>query len=219
MRVISAIALCEAHQLAQAATVTFNFDNVAPVFAPGTPVPVTQSVGAITATFSSPAGPAFSVQDANSTTLVLSTFSGSYLYPNTAVRNALDISLNRSLLELTLRFATVDSFDPEIPSNIELTAFLNSVAVGSPLTTHGSFIVGDTYPQGTLGFGLGGQPFNSVRLIVPFQATGATTFLVDSITVITNDVAPAIPEPVSLTLFGTGVAVLAILHRRGRYRA
>ena len=65
---------------------------------------------------------------------------------------------------------------------------MNSVSnpVGSPLTVNVVETPFDTYPEGTLTFNSGGQPFNMVEIDLPYiSAEGATVFIIDNITVIT----------------------------------
>jgi hypothetical protein len=175
--------------VSRSATVSFDFDSGAPVLSAGTSLPISQTVGNLTAAFSSPAGPAFSIQNEATTFLPLSLFSGNYLYPNTLERNLLAINFDQAATGISLHFATVDTRDPEIPSFIELTALINNVPIGPPATATSVFIEGDAYPQGMLTYDAGGGSFDSVTLLLPFQATGATTFLIDGISVTTRDVA------------------------------
>ncbi len=162
-----------------------------------------------------PAGPAFSIQSTATTFFTLSTFSGKYLYPNSVNRNALDITFSESISSISVIFATIDTLDPEVPSILELTASLNSVPVGAPSTQHSTFLPGETYPQATLSFDGNGEVFNSVRLIVPFQPIGATTFMIDDVTVMTAG-SSAVPEPQTAALSGIAVVGLLALSRRSR---
>ncbi len=43
----------------------------------------------------------------------------------------------------------------------------------------------DAYPEGTLSFSFGGQPFNLVLIDLPFIQNGASGFIIDNITVTT----------------------------------
>lgn len=173
----------------RAQNVMFDFDTGAPALTIGQHTPFDQTSGGGTAHFSSPSDiaglGAFSVQDEVSTHFTLSQFSGKFLYPNTMNRTALDIKFSRMLSSITLTFATVDyQYNAEVPANLLLTAYENSTAnpeVGSA-TAHGRY-AGDTYPQAVLTFDAGSKAFNLVRIIVPAQPQGTTTFLLDTITV------------------------------------
>jgi len=168
---------------ANADTATFDFDSGTPATFAGEGIPLDQTWGGVTAHFSSPQGSAFSIQNDGSTQFRLSQFSGNYLYPNNLNRNYLDIACSQQLTSLTLTFATADFQQVEVPTSIQLTAYMNSTAnpaVGS-VTTHG-YYAGDTMPMGTLLFN-SSAPFNIVELVLPYQAQGATDFLVDNIIV------------------------------------
>lgn len=170
-------------------TTAFDFDTGLPSLSAGQSTPFDQTSGGVTAQFSSPSDPAtFSVQSHDTTFLILSQFSGNYLFDNDPFRNSLHIRFSRQLASITLTFATTDSHGPgnvEEPSDIKLTAYLDSdgtTPVGSA-TARGSFS-SDSFPQGTLSFDSGGQPFNLVVIDLLFQPRGGTNFLVDDITVI-----------------------------------
>jgi uncharacterized protein (TIGR03437 family) len=165
-------------------TVTFDFDTGTPALTPGVSIPFDQTSGGITAHFSSPSGSAFSVQTDSTTTFRLSKFSGNYLYDNNNNRNALDIKFSQPVTSITLAFATADFQQVEVPTTIQVTAYVDStatVAVGSN-TAHGIY-ASDTLPMGTLSFNAGGKTFNLVEISIPFQPLGASAFLVDNITV------------------------------------
>jgi len=166
------------------APVKFDFDIGTPTLVVSqTNTPFSQTVGGLTAQFSSPTGGAFGIQSDASTGWRMSQFSGKYLYDNDLDRSTLSIRFSGSITALSLVFATAD-FQIEVPSNIQMTAWLDA-NTGTPVgqvTTHGAY-AGDTMPMGTLTFNSGGRPFNLVELIVPFQTRGATTFFLDNITV------------------------------------
>ena len=63
----------------QAQAVTFDFDTGVPATSAGQNTPLDQTSGGVTAHFSSPSDPAFSVQNPGSTQFKLSQFSGDYL--------------------------------------------------------------------------------------------------------------------------------------------
>lgn len=169
---------------AKAQTVIFNFDTGTPTLARGQNLPFDQTAGGITAQFSSPSGAAFSVQSDATTGWKLSQFSGNYLYDNNQNRNVLSIKFSQQLTKITLTFATADFQQVEIPTTLQLTAYLDSngtPAVGSA-TAHGTYGT-DTMPMGTLTFDSGGRPFNLVEIVAAFQPLGATAFLADNVTV------------------------------------
>lgn len=170
----------------QAQTVAFDFDGGTPPLSKGQSTPFDQTSGGITARFSSPSGAAFSVQSDASTGFALSLFSGNYLYDNDSNRNVLDMKFSRQLTSISLNFATADFHQIEVPTAIQLTAYVDSTAtvpVGSA-TAHGTYGA-DTMPMGTLTFTAGGKPFNVVEIAIPFQPLGAAIFLVDNVRVTT----------------------------------
>jgi hypothetical protein len=140
----------------------------------------------LSAQFSSPGDPsAFSIQSRDTTFLVLSTFSGKYLYQNGVSRTSLQIRFNRPMAAVNLDFATLEYHGPgnvDTPSSIKLNAYLDST-MSTPLgtTTARGTLVGDTYPQGKLTFSSSGQAFNVVTIEILFVANGATAFLIDNI--------------------------------------
>jgi len=164
---------------------TFNFDTGTPVLSLSQSTPFDQSSGGLTAHFDSRSAGAYSVQSDLTTGWRMSRFSGNYLYDVDLARDVLTIKFSQRLNSITLTFATPD-FEIEVPSTIQLTAYLDSnatTAVGSA-TAHGTY-AGDTMPTGTLSFNSGDQPFNLVEITVPSQASGATSFFADNITVTT----------------------------------
>jgi hypothetical protein len=174
------VAICLA-QIGGAQTATFDFDGVG--LTAGQSLPLFLASNRVTALFTSPAGGVFSLQSDATTHFRLSQFSGLYLYPNTTDSSALDIQFSQPLASITLVFATADFQQVEVPTTIQLTAYVDSTAapaVGST-TAHGTY-AGDTMPMGTLTFS-SSVPFNVVRLEIPYQAQAASGFLVDNITV------------------------------------
>jgi len=164
-----------------AQTVTFDFDTGTPPLFVGQGLPLDQTSAGVTAHFSSPVGGGYSVQTDTSTGYRLSQFSGHYLWPNALDTKFLDIQFSQQLTSITLTFATADFQQVEVPTTIQLTAYVDSTgapAVGS-VTAHGTY-AGDTMPMGTLTFS-STVPFNVVRLEIPYQAQAASGFLVDNI--------------------------------------
>lgn len=191
------------------ASVVFDFDTGTPALSPGNPLPPSQESGGLTAFFSSPQGSsAFSVQSDASLVWTLSKFSGNYLYPNTGNADSLRIQFNQGLVSLILDFATTDHQPIETPNSIQLTAFQNSVQVGS--ATAGAVYGSDSLPMGSLSFAAGGQAFNEVRIALVLPGDTPTGFLVDNISV------ELVPEPVHVALAIFGTLFLGFQFWRGR---
>ena len=216
-RVLVAVAMvlgiCLAHP-PQAVSLTFDFETVS-LFAS---TPFAQTSTGVTATFSSPAGAAFSVQSAFTLpAYTLSQFSGHYLYPNDASGNALDIVFSRLLTGISMTFATVDNPDPvETPRFIELTAYVSSPStlVGSA-TARGTYAA-DSFPMGTLAF-TSATSFDQVRIVVPFQLYGQTGFFADNINVTLAEAPPnpaPVPEPGTMGLLVAGWLASTLVRRR-----
>lgn len=169
--------------------VTFDFDTGSPMLIEGQNTPLIQTSGGVTAVFKSPsdsANPAFSVQSYERTFIVLSQFSGKWLFDNKPSRDFLDIAFNKQLTSINLTFATREGRgDPTTqPTEIKLTAYMNSVDT-TPVglaTARGVFSTG-LYPQGTLTFTSETTPFNVVRIEILYVPKGATDFFIDNIKV------------------------------------
>ena len=188
--------------------VIFDFDTGTPVLTTNQHVPFWQTSDDITAHFNSPPR-AFSVQNADSMSLISSQFSGNYLYTDHK-GSVLDISFHCPLTGISLTFATIELQDAEPPTAIILTARRNSSA--GPCIGWASAYglrAGDTFPTGTLLFNSDGQWFNRVQIaIAPNQPLGAAAFIVDNITVTT-----VVPEPTSLIFLGVGAMGLFVRQR------
>jgi uncharacterized protein (UPF0333 family) len=171
--------------------VTFDFDAGSPLLAEGQNLPFNQTSKGITAYFSSPSdtpsGSAFSIQTYETTFTKLSQFTGKYLYDNNFTsRDALEIGFSQQLKSISLTFATIEyQTDQTRLADITLTAYMNSAdttPVGSA-SARGTVLTG-LYPQGVLSFDSSGQPFNIVRIEIPFEVSGEiTNFFVDNIRV------------------------------------
>jgi uncharacterized protein (TIGR03437 family) len=114
----------------------------------------------------------------------LSKFSGRFLYPKNQNGNALEVRFSQRITAVSLVFATADFQQVEVPTSVQLTAYLDSTsnpAVGSA-TAHGTY-ANDTMPMGTLSFSSNGQPFNLVKIAIVPTPRGAASFLVDNVTV------------------------------------
>ena len=185
------------------ATVLFDLDTGTPGLGSG--LPFDQTVGGITAQFSSPSGNAFSLQSDGTTFFHLSQFSGKYLYPNNQNRNVLSIAFSRPLTGVSVVFATVEYQDnAEVPSIIQLTAHSGPTPVGTA-TARGAYL-GDTYPMGTLTFSSTAQPFDEVDIVVPYTPVGTTVFLADNITAQTAST-PAGSVPDGATVPGSPMTI------------
>ncbi len=198
--VVAALALWPGRSaLGQA--VTFDFDTSAPNLSIGQNTPLDQTAGGITAHFSSPTDPAFSVQSDGSTQWHLSRFSGHYLYANNQNGNVLDIKFSRPLTAITFTFATADFQQVEVPTTLQAAAYLDAkTALVGAATAHGTYGM-DTMPMGMLTFTApSGHPFNLVEISIPPQALAAAAFFVDNVVA-----TPGTPAAPVLTSPGNGV--------------
>lgn len=161
-------------------TVTFDFDTGSPVLTVGRNIPMTQTVGSMTALFM-PLSGSFSVQTDVSAGIHLSQFSGKYLYPNAVFGAALRIDLSEEASAVTLLFATTDNPAIETPTRVVLTAL--SVASGATnvvgVVTNRADYGADTFPTSTITLDGGARTFN--RLEMRPIAGGPSTFLVDNV--------------------------------------
>lgn len=171
---------------APAAGIRFDFDAGTPVLALHQPVPLTQTVAGITASFSSTNANPPTVENATSTGQGLASFSGKYLAPSNDVGTVVEISFDQPVSGIELKFATMEPANFAVTSDVQLTAFDTSsgteVSVGTAIA-HGTVVAGDSLPSGTLTFNSAGQTFDRVRIQLPAQPLGATKFFIDDITV------------------------------------
>ena len=166
--------------LAGAQTATFDLDTATPTLTPGQTVPFDQTAGAVTAHFSASSG-GFSVQNYNTTFLILPRFSGNYLFPNSGDPGVLVIQFSQQITNLVMDFATAEATPNENRTPIQLTAYTNSTStppVGT-LVQVGNFGT-NGIPMGTLTFN-SATPFNLVTLMLTTNL--ATGFLVDNLVV------------------------------------
>lgn len=140
------------------------------------PLPVSQTVNGITATFSGN----FSVQSADTTFCRQIALTGNYLWPSSLDRNVLTVKFDHPLVALTFPFATVDYQDnAEIPANVLMTAYTGTTTIGTA-TDHGTYN-GAFFPEGRITFNApAGQTFDSITLVVPWCSTGTTNLLADN---------------------------------------
>lgn len=169
--------------------IVFDFDTGFPPLVEGQNTPFNQTVNGTTASFSSPsdsAYPAFSIQSYETTFIVLSQFSGKWLYDNKPSRDALIIRFSSPLTSINFTFATRESRRGTATqsTNVTLTAYMDSTdsaPIGSA-TAPGTFI-SNAYPQGTVSFTSVDQPFNLVKIEIPNAFQSVTDFFIDNIAV------------------------------------
>jgi hypothetical protein len=178
------------------ASIVFNFDtdNV------GTSTSFTDTVGGLSATFSSAADPGGFVIYAS----MFDTLTGNVLGdpgPAGFDNLALDVSFGRDLNSLSLDFATSD-FGTASP--LTLTAYDNAKFVGS-VQAMGTVPNGFTFPEGQISFAA--SPFNNIVI-----SSTAMDFAVDNIAV------TATPEPAFAPLLGLVFGAMVLLSLRARHR-
>lgn len=132
--------------------VLFDFDN-APAH---TPLPITLSVGGITAHFSA-TGQGFSIQPANSMGFTPAGFSGNCIYPDSVFAADLLVSFSTNLTAFSILYAPQE-LGCDSSATMRVTAYIDSVLVGTATTNASQ---PGTWPSETLAFG-SSQPFNSV---------------------------------------------------------
>jgi hypothetical protein len=110
---------------------------------------------------------------------------------------ALNIDFSQDLSAIDLDFATADF---STPSPFTLTAYENSVLVGSATST-GQFLPGFTFPEGEIAFS--GDIFDQVAL-----SSTSSDIAVDNIDVAPNVAIASTPEPGTLCLLGIGLVFL-----------
>jgi hypothetical protein len=171
---------------------TFNSDTI------GTATTFSDTVSGLTATFSSPADPGgFEVGNPGP---FAPPFSGYSLFDSLLSANAtniaLDVAFSSNLSQVSMDFAT-DGSGP-----FDLSAYEGAALVGMATET-GSIPTGHIYPQGVITFD--GAVFDKLVLTAP---SGNTPFFaIDNL--------DAVPEPISLLLLLTLLAIVAVpLHRK-----
>ena len=162
--------------------------------APGTAPTFSITSGALTATFTSPAGNGFTVQN----TAGLFPFSTGLTDNNFFGTDPLTITFSAPVTnEILIPFAITDFFGPTSDA-LTLTA---SNAQSATFTTT---LDPDGYPAGTIDF-LPTAAITSLTLSSP--TAQSLPFAIGDVNV---------PEPMSLTLLGASLATLATLRRRRR---
>ncbi len=181
--------------------VDFDFDSDAL----GTSTTFTDTIGGLSATFSSSADPGGFVVYPT----FFDTLTGNVLGdpgPAFAFNIPLDVNFSQDLSAITLDFATGDF---TTPSPFTITAYENSTMVGSSTST-GQFLPGFDFPEGEITFD--GGTFNNVVISTP-----SLTFAVDNVQVL-----PATaPEPGTFAMLAAGVCLsyLGVMRRRKSPRA
>jgi hypothetical protein len=189
-------AVCAIGAAANASTI-FNFDGDSL----GTSTTFTDTVGGLSATFSSPGDPGGFVIYPT----IFDTLTGNVLGdPGPAGLDdlSLTIAFSQDLSAVSLDFATSD-FNTASP--ITLTAYQNSQMIGSMLAM-GTVPDGFFFPEGQIGFSSGA--FN--RIVI---STTAPDFAVDNIAAI------ATPEPALFPLLGLGLIAIAFCSWRAKSRS
>lgn len=164
--------------------VTFDFDTATPIITTRLPTPFNQTKDLVTAQFSSPTPSGFSVQNSQTALYKLSQLQGNFLADNNPSRDTLEIKFSQAITRISFVFATVEAegLPGDQPSLIYLNAYLGTSSVAST-SARGTWPTGgDFYPQGTLTYDSGGQPFDTVRIDIPYQGpTEAVDFMIDTI--------------------------------------
>ncbi len=165
----------------------FDFDTGAPALALHSAVPFNQTVGGLTASFTSPNAQPPTVETAASMGYVLSKFSGNFIAPSAAADTVVEVHFDMPVSGVAFDFATVEDPNVAVGSNIHLVATDTTgtapVTVGSALA-HGSTVAGDSFPSGTLTFN-SATPFDTIRIELAAFPNGAQKLLVDNLVVST----------------------------------
>lgn len=138
--------------IASAQAVLFDFDN-APIY---TPLPITQSAGGITASFTA-TGQGFSIQDANVLGFTPAGFSGHIIYPNSVYLADLLIAFDQPISDFSIMY-TCQELGCDDAATMRVTAYMNGNLIGTNTKTAS---IPGTWPVDTLSCGFA-QGFNSV---------------------------------------------------------
>lgn len=154
----------------------FDFDS-APIHAP---LPIDQTVGAITAHFSA-TGEGFSIQPANEMGFTPIGFGGLCIYPSGINASDLLIGFNVALSDFSILYAPQE-LGCDDSAIMRVTAYLGGVLVGTATTTASP---PGTWPTGTLSFG---SPLGFDQVVVHYDQPPLCTdhgpiFMADNMTV------------------------------------
>lgn len=152
-----------AHFTQDATALVFDFDSGTPALTIAQAAPLDQAASGVTAHFASPSPAGFSVQDAASAAVSLSSFSGKFLH-SFGAGGVLEIQFDSPVSGISMKFATADA-PGAAPSTVHVTAYQTSTAappVGGS-TAEGTWHAGDSMPSGVLALG-GSAPFTVVRI-------------------------------------------------------
>jgi hypothetical protein len=195
---LSTVLLAASTVVLRAGTVTFNFDSDTV----GTATVFTDTVGGLSATFSSSGDPGgFGVEPTFFSTLT----GNALLDPGPAGANnlTLDIVFSAPQSGIIMDFAT----NSEAGVPFDVSALNNGSGVGSSSAT-GSIPGGFLFPEGVITFN--SAVFNEVVLSAP----AALDFAIDNVTV-----TAAAPEPGSISLLGFGLSCLAVIRAFARSKS
>ncbi len=164
------------------AGIHFTFDTGIPALALHAPMPFSQTVGGVTADFSSSDTSPPTVETEASTSFTLTKFAAHFVAPGASVGTVIEVQFDQAITGVSFNFATVETAT-NIGSNLLVTASDHSsglpVVVGSSLG-HGSSMFGDTYPTGTMTFN-SGVSFDHIRIELATFPAGAQKFLIDNL--------------------------------------
>lgn len=167
------------------AGVHFNFDSGLPELALHATMPFSQTVGGLTASFSSPNGAPPTIETEASSGKILANFAAHFIAPSASQGTVIDVQFDQSVTGVSFNFSTVEDPGVVVGSNLLLTAIDNSggtpVVVGSALG-HGTALAGDSHPTGLLMFN-SGTPFDSIRIELANFPNGAPQFMMDNLIV------------------------------------
>ena len=148
-------------QRAEAGTVLFDFDNANPY----TPLPITLSVGGITAQFQG-TGQGYSIQRANTLGFTPVGFGGNCIYPSSVYAADLQVAFSTVLTNFSILYAP-EEYDCDSSARMRVTAYRNGTLVGTATTNAHA----GTWPTETLRFAAAAG-FNSV--VVHYDAPPVT---------------------------------------------
>jgi hypothetical protein len=170
---------------AAAQSVLFDFDSTPQ----HTPLPITLSVGGVTAGFSA-TGLGFSIQAANTLGFTPAGFGGNCIYPNSVFASDLHVAFSPKIVDISILFAP-EELACDTTATMRITGYRGSVSVATRTAQAPS---PGTYPTGTLTLS-NAQGFDSVVIhyeTPPAPCDSGPIFLADNMTV-----TPLPPAPMS----------------------